>query len=221
MVILRTITSTNCPTEKHADALKLAAQTLAEIAGRTPAHVATITTFDIAVDALAALIPEGANITFASSLPAEMRRVVDECALFHTPRDRPSPTPNQAIQGNIVVDTVAERDAREKYVVVGGMKLWKASEHPWTCCYAHHWVGQSYAAWFAAYDTIVQQHPLPDLQHHRQRCCERLMRSWFEITSGVKTQEELTPGHVKFFQATVDLLVEAFLLRKNVVHAGS
>jgi hypothetical protein len=102
MVVLRTITTTGCPTEKHADALKLAAQTLAELAGRSQAQVATIATFDAAVDAIAALITDSSNITFASSLPAKMRRVVEECALFYTPRERPH-TANLPATNNLLL----------------------------------------------------------------------------------------------------------------------
>jgi hypothetical protein len=137
MVVLRTITTTGCPTEKHADALKLAAQTLAEVAGRSHSQVASIATFDGAIDAIAALIPDGISVTFASTLPAEMRRVVEECALFYTPRERP-PTANDPATQQLVVDTLDERDARDKYIVVGETKLWRNSEHPWTAWYAHH-----------------------------------------------------------------------------------
>jgi hypothetical protein len=223
MVVLRTITTTGCPTEKHADALKLAAQTLAELAGRSQAQVATITTFDAAVDAIAALIPDSSNITFASSLPAEMRRVVEECALFYTPRERPHTANLNTANQQLVVDTLDERDARDKYIIIGDTKLWRSSEHPWTAWYAHHWVGfgvAGYGMWFTAYEAIVAGYAIVEHQQHRQKCCERLMRAWFELTSNIKTADELTSAHVKLFQSTVDLLAEGFLLRKGVTHAG-
>jgi hypothetical protein len=110
---------------------------------------------------------------------------------------------------------------RDKHVVVGGVKLWKSSEHPWTCFYAHHWVQGTFAGWLVAWEALTKNFTVSDPHQHRQRSCERLMQSWFELTANITSVDQLNEAHVKMFQSIMDLLAEGYLMRKGIQFASN
>ena len=102
-----------------------------------------------------------------------------------TPRDKPQQANNttaQATNNTIVVESAAERELRDKYVVVGGMRLWRNAEAPWSIFYAHMWIGKRFHEWKSAWDNFTAGSTAPDTIIHRQKCTERIVELWFEET---------------------------------------
>ena len=208
MVVLRALAQTKCPSAVEQDVMVLAASIILEVAKK---DATGITTKESAVDAIAALLPD--TTTFADRLPQEMARVVEECASFHMPR---SASETRATDATIrIIDREKELD-NDKYCTVGGMKLWKNPEAPNTIFYAHCWLGKTFTEWKCTYDTYVRGSTVTEIHIHRQRCCEQLLMTWFDMTKTVTRIEDLTPANVKMFQTAIELLAEGYLLRKGI-----
>ena len=119
-----------------------------------------------------------------------------------------------------IIDREKELD-NDKYCTVGGMKLWKNPEAPYTIFYAHCWLGKTFTEWKCTYDTYVRGSTVTEIHIHRQRCCEQLLMTWFDMTKTVTRIEDLTPANVKMFQTVIELLAEGYLLRKGISLTGT
>ncbi len=81
--------------------------------------------------------------------------------------------------------------------------------------FCHHWV--------QAFEALVAFLPLGDVYLLRQRSCERVISAWFELSSDFTTHEQRTSGHVRMFQATIDMLTDGYLLvvpNESCAHRG-
>jgi hypothetical protein len=90
----------------------------------------------------------------------------------------------------------------------------------WSLFYCHLWRGRSFSEWKATWELFCGNSSASDNMIHRQKSTERIMETWFEMTED-KRLEDITPPLAKLFQSTVELLAEAFLIRRNLTLAGS
>jgi hypothetical protein len=218
LAILRTLHATICPSENYAEALILAAQTLADV-NNPQFDPTTVTSMDAALITIAGLIPD--DFVHSAPLPAPIRDILKEVAVVVAPKER-----NQqgnhvgaVVQGSsttVVVESASERELRDKYVVYGGVRLWRHTEPPYTALYAHNWVGKSFEQWKTEFENFCGDTTVQALHAHRQSCTERVLRSWFAWTESVTRADDLNPAQVRQFQSTIELLLEAYLLRKGV-----
>ena len=170
MVVLRALNQTQCISSIQAEVMVLAAKTIYETALKPTDGITDLAS---AVAAIADLLPQAT--TFADRLPQEYSDIIKECVLFMTPRDKPQQANNttaQATTNTIVVESAAERELRDKYVVVGGMRLWRNAEAPWSIFYAHMWIGKRFHEWKSAWDNFTAGSTAPDTIIHRQKCTE-------------------------------------------------
>ena len=215
LAILRTLHNTICPTDKYEEALVLAAQTLADV-NNPLFDPATVTTIDTALITIAKLIPD--DFVHSAPLPAQIRDILKEVAVVVTPKERNYSQAGSVVQSGattVVVESASERELREKYVVYGGVRLWRHTEPPYTALYAHNWVNKTYEMWEKEYDHFCGDSSIQPLHSHRNSCTERILRMWFSWTETVTRPEDLTGPQVRQFQATIELLLEAYLLRKG------
>jgi hypothetical protein len=156
------------------------------------ASTEAIVDLDTAVTAIAELLPGGT--TFADRLAQEYDTIIRECAGFfqdsQPPATRQGPTESST---QIIVETSAERDLRDKYVTVGGYRLWKKAEAPWDIFYCHLWVKRTSQEWLSTWAVFCGSTIMPETLTHRQRCCDALIVSWFDLTKDVTRYEDLTP----------------------------
>ncbi len=217
MVVLRAFSQTQCITAIQDEAMVLAARTIYEIASKP---TDTITDFNTAVGAIADLLPT--TTAFADHLPQEYTNIIKECVMFMTPRNAGESGRTVGPGGTtITVESMTEKELRDKYVIVGGIRLWKAAEAPYNIFYCHLWIQRSFMEWKATWESFVGNTTLPDSMAHRQSCTERLIETWFDLTKGVTRHEDITPAHAKLFQTAVELLAEGFLVRRGVNLTGN
>jgi hypothetical protein len=217
MVVLRAFKQTQTVAAHKGDVMVLAAKTIYETVSKS---TEAIVDFDTAVTAIAELLPGGT--TFADRLAQEYDTIIRECAGFFQDSlpttTRQGPTENST---QIIVETSAERDLRDKYVAVGGYRLWKKAEAPWDVFYCHLWVNRTPQEWLSTWAAFCGSTIMPETLAHRQRCCDALIVSWFDLTKDVTRYEDLTPIQVRLFQTTVELVAEGYLVRRGVPLAGS
>jgi hypothetical protein len=94
----------------------------------------------------------------------------------------------------VVVETSSEREQRDKYITVGGLKLWRNSEPPHTAFYAHRWVGpgKTFEAWRVEWDRFCGETTFLPRYQHRNDATERALRSWFAWVADLAKPEQLT-----------------------------
>ena len=219
MVVLRALNQTQCISSIQAEVRVLAAKTIYETALKPTDGITDLAS---AVAAIADLLPQAT--TFADRLPQEYSDIIKECVLFMTPRDKPQQANNttaQATNNTIVVESAAERELRDKYVVVGGMRLWRNAEAPWSIFYAHMWIGKRFHEWKSAWDNFTAGSTAPDTIIHRQKCTERIVELWFEETATTTRAEDLSARQTRLFQTAIELLAEGYLVRRGVGIQGN
>ncbi len=229
MAILKAVVATQCPSEFQSPALIMTAQTMMEIRNQTlapgaePLDPECITTEALALADIGRGMADGH--TYAEPLDANIRSMLEMAISYVTPRR--AHAENSAVHSGtqsatgltVVVETSAEREQRDKYLLVGGLKLWRNSEPPFTAFYAHHWIGpgKSFEAWRVEWDRFCGDTAITPRYQHRHDATERGLRSWFAWVADLTKPEQLNQAQVRQFQAFIDLQLEAYLLRKSSV----
>jgi hypothetical protein len=225
MAILKAVVATRCSSDVQEAALIMTAQTMMEIRNQTripgsdPLDPETITTEALALAEIGKGMADGH--TYAEPLDATIRSLLEMAVSYVMPR-REAEKEHQHAETNgltVVVETSSEREQRDKYITVGGLKLWRNSEPPHTAFYAHHWVGpgKTFEAWRVEWDRFCGETTLIPRYQHRNDATERALRSWFAWVADLAKPEQLTAAQVRQFQAFIDLQLEAYLLRKSSV----
>jgi hypothetical protein len=162
--------------------------------------------------AIAAYVPGG---TIAAPLPGAVRAAFKEVneALGYLP------LPPTVLGGapavttpTVLVETSSEKEQREKTVVVGGVKFLKNVDRPYTALYPHFWNLGSFNEWKTTFNDFAASR-VPDHCKFKQKMLFVLMEQWFAMTKANPWTLETCPPHVvRTFNATMQLLLELYLL---------
>jgi hypothetical protein len=182
----------------------MTAQTMMEIRNQTripgsdPLDPETITTEALALAEIGRGMADGN--TYAEPLDATIRSLLEMAVSYVMPR-RGAEKGDQQAETNgltVVVETSSERGQRDKYITVGGLKLWPNSEPPHTAFYAHHWVGpgKTFEAWRVEWDRFCGETTLLPRYQHRNDATERALRSWFAWVADLAKPEQFTAARI-------------------------
>lgn len=187
---------TTVPPDRRPEAIKLAAQVMAENSNQ-PLPPDDEQSF---LDVIARPIPR--PFTLGSKLPIEVRNILREASLLFAPH---------AATAAVEVATAEERDDRERNTTLpGNIKVPRTVPPPWNVFYPHMWMGRTFEEWARNWTVLITGHPVPDVHVLKLRRCEAALSSWFAIFANQPLQEH----SVIIFLSLADVLAEVFLLLK-------
>ena len=187
------------PEEHRSEALKLAAEVMAENTNQPLPENDEHSFFS----ALAR--PIGRPFTLGSSLPTEVLRVLREVCVIFVPRDAAK------ARDAALLLSIEEKDDREKNLVLpGGRKVPKVVLPPYTLFYPHMWMEKGYEEWIRGWAQLISGTQVPDIHVLKLRRCESMAQAWFKVFAKAPLSEEA----VTLWFGWIDILVEVYLLMK-------
>ena len=178
---------TTVPPELRPEAIKLAAQVMAENSNQPlpPDDEQSL------LDVIARPIPR--PFTLGCKLPLDVRNVLREtCILF---------APHAVAQTEVA--TSAEEKERN-ITLPGNIKVPRHVPQPWCAFYPHTWVGRTFEEWSRAWTVLATGHPVPDIHVLKLTRCEAALSAWFALFANQPLQEHA----IVMFLSLVDILGE-------------
>jgi hypothetical protein len=210
MRILTCINATTSPL----DVAMLAAGCLAQASNR-PIPAADSSLEDC-VRSIAEVVPLPFGLQ--SELPESVKQVLALAAATFSPTPTPPSTAPVAAPLTTahvaLVESPADREQRERYIVVHGTKYVRKSEPPYSLFYVHHWVTETYSNWAAEWAALTRNLLVPDIHRLKHDALLRSMKGWFawRASSTPSRLDDLSEPQTSMFAAIVEMLAELFLL---------
>ncbi|CUG76820.1 unnamed protein product [Bodo saltans] len=183
-------------------------EVLWEMAKTTPAPP-TVLTFEDALKSVAVYVPAAA---LAAPLPQVVRTAFSEVlmALEERPEIHATSTPTAPLALPPVVETTAEKEAREKVITVAGVKFPRTTLRPFTSLYPHLWVGHTFVEWRMAFDELTKGDKCPDHMRFKLKKLVEIVEAWFlDLPSSI---DGFTTTKIMTFNACIALLLEIHIL---------
>jgi hypothetical protein len=209
------------PAELRKEALVMTAEVLAY---NGPPHVRTmsITSDDEAIMVIAQFVP---TAPLQEPVPQPVRDAFKEIAIALGTDGAHTTKPTAALDRphSLTVETLAEKETRERTLVCGGVKLPKNVDRPYAVLYPHFWLNASYMAWQVMWEEFggATKSSIPDHCRLKLKSFGVLMDAWFTTIQELKPTAETIPPHlVRSFNALIQLRLEIYLC-SGVALAGS
>lgn len=225
--------------DNHKDeAIFNAAVMLAE--ARKQAPVTTNNTADECLSVVASYFPPAGQATAPS---AELRATLQEILLIFVPRGvQPLPIAPQgtAPPGSVIqVNTAEAAERAEKSIIVGGVKMPRKSETPYSCFYPHSFLPlfldadsptaaaqPAYLAWERQMDQILGS-KIPEIHFFKLKRMKKVAEMWFISLAHLKTAtipllpSVITETMSRLWFANIEQMLELHLITTELCTSAS